>query len=49
MKKQFGVFIVRWLLNTVGLWVAVRLLGTGYSNVHVTAGTGGFFFAGLVF
>jgi putative membrane protein len=49
MKKQFGVFIVRWLLNSVGLWVAVRLLGTGYGNVHVTAGTIGFLFAGLIF
>ena len=29
MEKQFAVFIVRWLLNSFGLWIAVRLLGTG--------------------
>jgi len=49
MKRQFGVFIVRWLLNSVGLWIAVRLFGTGYSNVHVTAGTIEFLLAGLIF
>ncbi len=49
MKKQFGVFIIRWLLNSLGLWVAVRLLGTGYENVHATVGIIGFLFAGLIF
>jgi putative membrane protein len=49
MNKHFSIFIVRWLLNSLGLWVAVQLLGTGYNNVEVTAGTIGFLFAGLVF
>lgn len=49
MKRQFLVFVVRWVLNSLGLWVAVRLLGTGYENVDVTAGTWGFLFAGLIF
>jgi putative membrane protein len=49
MKRQFGVFVLRWLLNSVGLWVAVRLLGTGSDNLHVTAGTLGFLLAGLIF
>lgn len=49
MKQQFLVFLVRWLLNSFGLWVAVRLLGTGYENVDVTAGFWGFLFAGLIF
>lgn len=49
MKRQFAVFIVRWLLNSLGLWVAVRLLGTGYSDVDVTAGIFGFLIAGLIF
>lgn len=49
MKKQFFVFIVRWLLNSLGLWVAVRLLGTGYDDVDVTAGIFGFLVAGLIF
>ena len=49
MKRQFLVFVVRWVLNALGLWIAVRLLGTGYDNVDVAAGFGGFIFAGLVF
>lgn len=49
MKRQFFVFIVRWTLNALGLWIAMRLLGTGYPHDNVTAGIGGFLFAGLVF
>jgi putative membrane protein len=49
MKRQFFTFLVRWVLNSVGLWLAVRLLGTGYDNVDVTAGVWGFLLAGLIF
>lgn len=49
MKKQFSVFIVRWALSSLGLWVAVRLLGTGYDSIEVTAGFWGFAIAGLIF
>lgn len=49
MTRPFTTFILRWLLNSLGLWVAVRLLGTGYGNVEVTAGILGFLFAGLIF
>jgi putative membrane protein len=49
MKQQFFVFLVRWALNALGLWIAVRILGTGYSNVDVTAGFWGFILAGLIF
>jgi len=49
MKNQFAVFILRWLLNSIGLWVAVRLLGSGYSNELITAGVWGFLLAGLIF
>jgi putative membrane protein len=49
MKQQFSVFLVRWALNSFGLWVAVRLLGTGYEDVEVTAGFWGFILAGLIF
>jgi len=49
MKQQFAVFLVRWALNSFGLWVAVRLLGTGYESVEVTAGFWGFVLAGLIF
>ena len=49
MKQQILVFLIRWALNALGLWVAVRLLGTGYDNVDVTAGFWGFVLAGLIF
>jgi putative membrane protein len=49
MQQQFAVFFIRWALNSFGLWVAVRLLGTGYQNVEVTAGFWGFILAGLIF
>lgn len=49
MSKQFFAFIIRWLANSLGLWLAVHLLGTGLDNVEVSAGTIGFLFAGLIF
>lgn len=49
MKKNLLIFVIRWLFNSLGLWVAVRLLGTGYDNIHVSVGIVGFLFAGLIF
>lgn len=49
MRKQFAIFLLRWGLNAFGLWVAVRLFGTGYSNDEVTAGFWAFLGAGLIF
>lgn len=49
MRKQFSVFLLRWLLNSLGLWVAVRLLGSGIDDVEITAGFFGFLLAGLIF
>ncbi len=49
MKQQFFVFLVRWVLSSIGLWAAFRLLGTGYDNVDITAGFWGFLLAGLIF
>lgn len=49
MRRQFAIFIVRWLLNSFGLWIAVRLLGTGYSDAQVDASAGVFLMAGLIF
>ncbi len=49
MKRQFAIFLIRWLLNSLGLWIAVRLLGTGYSNAEVDAGFSVFLLAGLIF
>ena len=49
MRKQFVVFLLRWLLNSFGLWVAVRLFGTGYHPAEIDAGIGVFLLAGLIF
>ena len=49
MKRQFFTFIVRWVLNSFGLWVAVRIFGTGYSNQQLTEGFVVFLVAGLIF
>lgn len=49
MKKQFLVFIIRWILNSFGLWVAVRLFGTGHAGGDPTTDVWIFFFAGLIF
>ena len=49
MKQQILVFLIRWALNALGLWIAVRILGTGIDDVDVTAGFWGFVLAGLIF
>ena len=49
MNRQFNVFIIRWLFSSLGLWMAVQLLGTGYNNIEVHVGIAGFLFAGLIF
>lgn len=49
MKRQFMTFVIRWVLNSIGLWLAVRLFGTGYGNNEIAAGVGVFLVAGLVF
>ena len=48
MKRQFLTFILRWILNSFGLWVAVRIFGTGYSEVQISAGAPAFLIAGLI-
>lgn len=49
MKKQFFVFVLRWILNSIGLWIAVRIFGTGYSDSELVTGVWVFLFAGLIF
>ena len=49
MRNRLVIFIVRWLFNSLGLWVAVRLLGTGYDSIHPSVTLTGILFAGLVF
>lgn len=49
MKRQFLTFLIRWLLNAFGLWIAVRLLGTGYSDSDLSDNAWVFLLAGLIF
>lgn len=42
-------FLLRLIINTFGLWLAVRLFGTGYAAADLTAGIGTFLVAGLIF
>jgi putative membrane protein len=49
MNKRLVVFIVRWIFNSIGIWVAVRLLGTGYESIHPSITVPGILFAGLIF
>lgn len=49
MLQQFFVFIIRWVFNSFGIWLAVRLLGSGKPDVIASASTWGFLVAGLIF
>lgn len=46
MSKQLAVFCVRWVLISLGLWVASRLLGSNFHDTGATTGT--FLIAGLI-
>lgn len=46
MRKQFAIFLLRWLLNSFGLWLAARLLGGQVDISEATTYT--FLLAGLV-
>jgi len=48
MKQQFAVFVIRWIFNSLGLWLAIRLLGSG-SDFDNSPGVFGFLLAGLIF
>ncbi len=47
MKQQFGFFLLRWLANSLALWIAVRILTTG-DFASSNAGFATFLFAGAV-
>lgn len=49
MKRQFLVFVIRWVLNSFGIWIAVRIFGTGYSEQQIDSGFYVFLVAGLIF
>lgn len=49
MKRQFFVFVLRWILNSIGLWIAVRIFGTGLSSDTIDSSMPIFLLAGLIF
>ena len=49
MRRQFYSFLIRWLLNSFGLWISVRLFGTGFDPATIDAGFWVFILAGLIF
>lgn len=50
IRQQFFVFLMRWLLNSFGLWIAVRLLGSTVNSTDEALGAVGvFMLAGLIF
>lgn len=46
MRKQFALFLLRWVANSFGLWLASRLLSGSFTDTDATAAT--FLLAGLV-
>ena len=46
MRKQFALFLLRWVANSFGLWLASRLLSGSFSDTDAMAAT--FLLAGLV-
>ena len=49
MKRQFALFVLRWILNTIGIWVAVRLLDVSPASPDTPAMVSTFVIAGLIF
>ena len=49
IKRQFSVFLIRWALNSLGLWVAVRILGVGLFSDQWIVSLLVLVFAGFVF
>lgn len=49
MRRQFASFLLRLILNTVGIWVAVRLLGGSSYDLSNSAVIGSVFLAGFIF
>lgn len=46
MKRQSATFLLRWILNSVGIWVAIRLFGNEISGL---TSVWTFVLAGLIF
>ena len=49
MKQQFASFLIRWILNTIGIWVAVQLLGVIQVTPDSMTAIATYALAGLIF
>ena len=49
MKQQFASFLIRWILNTIGIWVAVQLLGIVQVTPDNMTAIATYSLAGLIF
>jgi putative membrane protein len=49
MSRFIVSFGVRWLVNSLGLWMAYQLLGDGYGSIEVNTSISVFLVAGFVF
>lgn len=49
IRSQFKVFLVRWALNSLGLWVAARIFNADLSGIEPGYMALAFAFAGLIF
>ena len=49
MKQQFASFLIRWILNTIGIWVAVQLLGVIQVTPDSMTAITTYALAGLIF
>lgn len=48
-RHVWSVMVVRWVLNSLGLWVAVSLLGSSGTDLGTTSAVVVFLVAGLIF
>lgn len=48
-RHVWSVMVVRWVLNSLGLWVAVSLLGSSDTDLGTTSAVVVFLVAGLIF
>jgi putative membrane protein len=48
MQRQFLLFLLRWVFNSLGLWVAARILSGNGITYNEADGVSLFLFAGLI-
>lgn len=49
MRNVLALFVLRWALNAFGLWIAVRVFGTGYTEASLQQSVWVFVLAAFIF